>query len=341
MKGYADGTFRSNIHVNRAEFLKTLLEAKLDQAPEIADKNCFSDVTAADWFAPYVCHAKKYSIVNGYADGSFLPGNDVTVAEAAKILVAVFALPRENTENRYWFLPGIQALEDQGYLLPAFQTLQHEVTRGELAAVIWRIKNEKHDEAQAKVADILKRDCLDWKETPIPNVDMEKVRAAWLGWINGSRTAAGLTPYVYNDQLIRTAFTWSETMAERDAASHQRPGQTAYYDYNLIMKWFQNLGMTFTNVHGYTYTENIGWWPYRCSADDCTDEMIATLRHTFDMFMAEKNKAYRAHYDSVMNAQFREVGMSIVVSASGKAYNTTHYATGLASSPEMICPLIQ
>ncbi|MDD5055374.1 MAG: hypothetical protein PHZ00_03850 [Candidatus Peribacteraceae bacterium] len=46
--------------------------------------------------------------------------------------------------------------------------------------------------------------------------------------------------------------------------SHKRDGQTSYYDYPLITKWFAGLGLTFRNVKGMSYSESIGYGPFIC-----------------------------------------------------------------------------
>lgn len=41
----------------------------------------FSDVNSSDWYEPYVQKATENKLVKGYADGSFKPKNNITVAE--------------------------------------------------------------------------------------------------------------------------------------------------------------------------------------------------------------------------------------------------------------------
>ncbi len=69
--GYVDGTFKPNLPINRAEFLKIVLESKkLTIQP--SQTNCFPDVKE-DWFAKYVCFAFSEKIIEGYPDGFFRP----------------------------------------------------------------------------------------------------------------------------------------------------------------------------------------------------------------------------------------------------------------------------
>lgn len=163
----------------------------------------------------------------------------------------------------------------------------------------------------------------------LQKVDMEKVRTAWLGWYNDARKKNGLGTFTYDANLDATALKWSETAVERGSITHKRTGQTAYYDYKRMVSWFKNQGVSFKNVQGSTFVENIGWDYYSCPADakDCTDKLIASIKHTYNFFMGEKGKKYHAHYDSIMNKRYRKIGLGITVDPAKKRYYlTVHYA---------------
>lgn len=85
--GYGDGTFKPDQQVSRVEALKILLEAsKKDLAAEVS---AFSDIDSGAWYAKYVNYAKAQGIVEGYANGTFGPGNSVTRGEFAKFMAMV------------------------------------------------------------------------------------------------------------------------------------------------------------------------------------------------------------------------------------------------------------
>lgn len=86
--GYEDGTFGPALYINRAEALKMMLFAKALQDSDIADViNPFSDINMDQWFYNYVMIGYKLSIIQGYEDGTFGPGNNITRAEFTKIFV--------------------------------------------------------------------------------------------------------------------------------------------------------------------------------------------------------------------------------------------------------------
>ena len=82
--GYADGTFRPDAPISRAEFAK--IAVSFTQNNGSAVYNYFTDVKTTDWFAPYVTAAKDAGRIEGYSDGSFKPESKITRAEACAIV---------------------------------------------------------------------------------------------------------------------------------------------------------------------------------------------------------------------------------------------------------------
>ncbi len=88
--GYPSGGYGPNDFITRAAALKIILaSAGFDGSDALVD---FTDVSSNDWFAPYVSFASENDIVNGYLDGSFGPGRNITRAEVAKIMIKVLEL---------------------------------------------------------------------------------------------------------------------------------------------------------------------------------------------------------------------------------------------------------
>lgn len=90
VEGYADGSFRPDDDISRAEALVILFriagEDDMEDDRVDSDDINFWDVDRYDWFAWAVVLADDYDFVRGYNDGSFGPGNDLSRAEAAKII---------------------------------------------------------------------------------------------------------------------------------------------------------------------------------------------------------------------------------------------------------------
>lgn len=369
-KGYSDGTFKPNAPITRAEFLKIVITAKYpkinfqlstsDSLPTTAERptssqnqplpaepipasyadNCFTDVKSSDWFSPYVCHAKQQKITSGYEDGSFKPQNLINIAEASKILVNVLGEPNDLSTGKEWYTPYLNQLTEQRAIPTSIKYLNQELTRAEISEMIYRIMAEVKNQTFTTAAALENNYCQSSPEDLPENINMTKVRETWLKWYNDARAAENLPAYTYNSQLDRTAIIWSEYSEDKGNITHTRPGSTAYYDYQGIMQWFKNQGVTFRSVNGSTYVENIGWDYYNCPAsnEDCTDQLIKSIRNTFNFFMSEKGKAYTAHYDSIIHPNFKQIGLGISVDpARKKYYLTVHYATELTSNASAIC----
>lgn len=138
VEGYPDGSFGPRNLLNRAEFLKIILEARGDFAFE-GSSSCFPDVQSDQWFAPYVCYAKDTSIVGGFPDGSFGPGENITTAAAYKIVFERF-FPGQMVETegewyqRYFRFAAQKGLEHRQELDPG-----QALTREEMAQLMYLI----------------------------------------------------------------------------------------------------------------------------------------------------------------------------------------------------------
>jgi len=83
INGMGDGTFAPDKNMTRAEFATITVKA-LGLTPKA--NGSFTDVPAAQWFAPYVGTANTYGIVNGVGGGKFNPSGTITRQEAAAMV---------------------------------------------------------------------------------------------------------------------------------------------------------------------------------------------------------------------------------------------------------------
>jgi uncharacterized secreted protein with C-terminal beta-propeller domain len=137
IQGYSDHTFRPDKTINRAEFMKIVIGA-ITSTPQ--GNNCFTDVQN-QWFAPYVCEAKTRGIITGYTDGSFRPANPITFSEASKVVVNALGITKgENGDATTWFKPFIIGLEHRHAIPLSINYFDQELTRGDMAEIIYRLK---------------------------------------------------------------------------------------------------------------------------------------------------------------------------------------------------------
>ena len=89
IKGVSDTEFAPNATITREDACTILGRAlnKVAQSNELK----FTDADkVAEYAAPYVALLSELGYVNGYEDGSFAPTNNITRAEAAKIIAGIY-----------------------------------------------------------------------------------------------------------------------------------------------------------------------------------------------------------------------------------------------------------
>tara|TARA_Y100000310_G_scaffold175693_2_gene175799 strand:+ start:6530 stop:7576 length:1047 start_codon:yes stop_codon:yes gene_type:complete len=143
VKGYEDGSFKPDQRINRAEFTKIIVAANFTrEAIDTCESNdLFSDVLQSNWFADFVCTAKKDGVIDGYPDGTFRPGAFVNFAEAAKIVVGAFGIGTSPGDSKdIWWQPYVFALARLGGLPSTFSDPNQQLTRGDMAEIIYRVR---------------------------------------------------------------------------------------------------------------------------------------------------------------------------------------------------------
>lgn len=138
--GYEDSTYRPNNKINRAEFTKILVEAAFaDEVSLYTPSACFKDVSTTAWYAKYVCLAKDKGVISGYNDGTFGPDKNINVPESLKITLEAFPNNIPETSGA-WYQKYIDYASNKGYILDEWSNTSQEITRGEMAEFIYRIK---------------------------------------------------------------------------------------------------------------------------------------------------------------------------------------------------------
>jgi hypothetical protein len=150
INGYADGSFKPDNAINRAEVLKVILQGAKATVADVTTVP-FADVPTSAWFAKFVAYAKTAGIVSGNAkDGTFTPNRQVSKAEFVKMMLLANGVKQEAlTANESlandipkdaWFAPymnyaiksGIVTKNAQGNAEPSKM-----LTRGEVAQMLY------------------------------------------------------------------------------------------------------------------------------------------------------------------------------------------------------------
>jgi len=147
MTGYADGTFRSDGIINRAEALTILFRTKAMDMGDTEYVRNFSDVPRDAWFSNAVNTAIGEGWITGYEDGTFRPGNSINNAEWAILLQRAFDLEvdEENVSSfadvphRIWYGDPVNAMYANGLIRTERAKFFHPESELTRASAAWTI----------------------------------------------------------------------------------------------------------------------------------------------------------------------------------------------------------
>lgn len=189
IEGRPDGLFHPKDTVNRAEFLKLVFSSKVDTEPVAGD--CFADVPADAWFAPFVCAAKRRGIVKGYKVGSreiFQPEQPIVFSEAIKMVVLAYGEEVSEPKGEFWYKPYADSLDEHKILERWSYVPWDPINRERAADLIARFV--KHDED--RLQPNLSPGCGKNETTPSLKVTVRGIERSYL--LTKARTANSNTP---------------------------------------------------------------------------------------------------------------------------------------------------
>jgi predicted DNA-binding antitoxin AbrB/MazE fold protein len=221
VQGYEDGTFKPDAKINRAEFTKIIMESVYPG--EAVVENCFSDVQSNDWFADYVCNAKEKGVVGGYNDGTFKPAENINFAEAAKIINIAFNF--QTTETDIWFETYVRNLSSIKAIPTTIKTFNGEITRGEMAEMIFRIRTSNTSKASATYEQI-QDGTVQATSDVLASVPLDQI-------VSGGPPKDGIPPI---DEPVFVSASQASEFLRNDTLGVlvQNQGETKYYPYNIL-----------------------------------------------------------------------------------------------------------
>lgn len=207
VEGYDDYSFKPEKEINRAEFLKMVLESG-EIALNSGDDSCFPDVLAGEWFTPYVCQARDMGIVQGYPDGYFRPENTINLVEALKITLTSFEFELEESDP--WYGSALEIAERDDLIPETVGELADLLNRGEMAELLYRVISGG---ASVEMAE-----------------EEESIEEAVFRLINEYRVENGLSELESNSAMALAARTHSEWMQNTETFSHTGEDGSSYDD---------------------------------------------------------------------------------------------------------------
>lgn len=144
LKGFADGSFKPEALVTRAEALSMILRVN-----EISTENLdlsfnFTDVNSTDWFASTVQAALNENLITENEEALFRPGENITLAETLKISLGAAQIELASSTGE-WYQAYLDYASSHNIITPnqdGSYNIAGFVSRGELAEILYRIQND-------------------------------------------------------------------------------------------------------------------------------------------------------------------------------------------------------
>lgn len=149
----------------------------------------------------------------------------------------------------------------------------------------------------------------------------------WLDLHNSVRQ----NPVSLHPDLMRSAQIWADHLSENNIKSNTHRRKQGNYNYNDIENWFADLGIRFTNVDGWTFSENIAYNTVRCSTQECDEELAQATEKSREFFY-DREKSYNwAHYRAIVQKNFQYIGVGITVN-NWRYHIVIHYAADISDT---------
>ncbi|OGJ42491.1 hypothetical protein A3B60_01215 [Candidatus Peregrinibacteria bacterium RIFCSPLOWO2_01_FULL_39_12] len=199
LNGYDDGSFKPDNTINRAEFLKIILDGSKIKL-SISPPTPFKDADNTAWYAKYLKKAYAENWINGYTDNTFRPEQAINKVEALKIIAKVqnweasqysANQPFSDTPLNEWYIPYVAYAKDHNFLEETGLNFSpsDEITRGGISEIIFRtLKKTETLDASAKSETLTVK-----QETPKPQDSTEKTTT-----LKETETDPKFTPVDFN-----------------------------------------------------------------------------------------------------------------------------------------------
>lgn len=118
INGYEDGTFRPDFSITRAEMVQIISNmipiTNYTPTGTITINELYSDIPTSHWANDVIIRVSNLNYINGYEDGTFKPENNITYAEAIKIITNMLNYNYEADNNGGYPDGYIKIAEDIG-----------------------------------------------------------------------------------------------------------------------------------------------------------------------------------------------------------------------------------
>lgn len=158
----------------------------------------FSD-TGSHWAKSYIEQLTGMGAIKGYTDGTFRPDKTITRAEFTAILLRALGSDAGQPETGKWYEYYIAEAQEKRYILEGeFDSVEENITRGEMARMIIRALDESFPEDMDKFTSLI----ADYKDIPAGFKDY-----VLKAYVKGIITGRPGGVFAYNDTATRAEAT--------------------------------------------------------------------------------------------------------------------------------------
>ena len=189
--------------------------------------NPYSDLIEEEWYYSYVKNLSRVGKINGYPDGTFKPGNNITIGEALKLILLTADYPAQEPSGEHWASGYLDLAVEQGFMTAAEgKDLDKPISRfliARIAALALELPESSTETPFADTADGYVLSLYD------------------AGIVSGSIDAEGNLAYMGESNIIRsqiTAIVWRMyqyvppvTDAPADEPAEPTPEELGYIPY--------------------------------------------------------------------------------------------------------------
>lgn len=140
LSGYPDGLYHLEDSLSRAQFCKLaiLTEGHGDQTALSAYRSLFSDVSGADWSAPYINLAHEEGLMTGKGDGTFGPDETVTLEQAVTVCLRLLGYAEADI-GPFWPEDHMAKAQRIGLLEKVSAQTGQGLDRGQAALLLYNL----------------------------------------------------------------------------------------------------------------------------------------------------------------------------------------------------------
>ncbi len=228
IRGRSDGSFGPEDEINRAEFVRLLINvsglksragACLQQFREAYGTKArfLRDVVPDAWYEGDVCAALERGIVKGFDDQTFRPDQPVSFAEAAVMLSRAYGLPLPASDPKApWYKPSVQALSEKNAIPNDVVSFTASVSRAIVAEMVYRVATPVSNLPSLSFEKLEMQTGL---HAAAPS--LEDRHGELLALINATRWQYGLPAVQANVALTNAAALFAKNLNVRGAQGHQ------------------------------------------------------------------------------------------------------------------------